>query len=118
MKSYTDIEQSKELAEMLPIKSADMYYGYKKDKPEYLPYSNTEVVGLCFPCWSLTALLSVLPEDITVHGTVYSINIHTKNKKWFIDYKCNNEEFIGSYSNIFIDACFESIIKLHELNLL
>lgn len=26
MKSYTDIEQSKKLAEFLPIGSADMYY--------------------------------------------------------------------------------------------
>lgn len=26
MKAYTDIEQSKKLAEILPIESADMYY--------------------------------------------------------------------------------------------
>ena len=26
MKAYTDIEQSKKLAEILPVESADMYY--------------------------------------------------------------------------------------------
>lgn len=28
MKAYTDLEQSKKLAEILPIESADMYYHY------------------------------------------------------------------------------------------
>lgn len=28
MKTYTDIKQSKKLAEILPIESADMRYGY------------------------------------------------------------------------------------------
>lgn len=30
IKSYTDIEQSKKLAQILPLKSADMYYLYWK----------------------------------------------------------------------------------------
>lgn len=30
MKSYTDLEQSHKLAEILPLESADMYYLYLK----------------------------------------------------------------------------------------
>lgn len=116
MKPYTDIEQSKKLSEFLPLESEDMFYWCGED----IRLGNYKAMDkdLDVPCWSLTALLDVLPEDIIVLGTVYSINIHTKNKKWFIDYKCNNEEFIGAYSNIFIDACYEMIIKLHKQNLL
>jgi hypothetical protein len=116
IKAYTTIEQSKVLAEILPLESADMRYD------EYISYiDGTPKVGYKkgvidgIPCWSLVALLDVLPKEINVLGTIYSINIHTKNEKWFIDYKCNNEEFVGVYSNIFVDACYEMVIKLHEL---
>ena len=119
MKAYTDIEQSRKLAEILPMESADMRYD------EYISYiDGTPKVGYKkgvtdgIPCWSLAALLALLPKEINVLGTTYSIDIHTKNEEWFIDYKCNNEEFIGVYSNIFVDACYEMIIKLKELNLL
>ena len=40
IKSYTSLEQSKQLAEFLPIKSADMYYQYvlpKSDKIKHNP---------------------------------------------------------------------------------
>ncbi len=39
MKAFTDVEQSKKLAEILPIESADMYFNDNE------------------PCWSLAALL-------------------------------------------------------------
>ena len=118
MKSYTDIEQSKRLAEILAIESADAYYttidqGFFLEVKQGIEPSKDDI-----PCWSLTALLDVLPKEINVQGTIYSINIHTKNKKWFIDYKYNNEQFVGVYSNIFVDACVEMIKKLHELKFL
>jgi hypothetical protein len=66
MKSYTDLEQSKKLAEILPLESADNYYSWhderyyvvNKDCP--YPYSLKEKI----PCWSLAALLQVLPLGI------------------------------------------------------
>lgn len=75
IRSYTDIEQSRKLAEILPLESADMKwyfwkseidapklptFGYSKDAAEN--YKSTEAVYL--PCWSLTALLSILPKNI------------------------------------------------------
>ena len=70
------------------------------------------------PCWSLAALLALLPKEINVLGTIYSIDIHTKNEEWFIDYKCNNEEFVGVCSNNFVDTCVKLILKLKEQNIL
>ena len=49
MKSYTDIEQSKKLAEILPLESADMYYQYvlpKSDKIMYNPILGNSIDAL------------------------------------------------------------------------
>ena len=81
MKSYTDLEQSKKLAEILPIESADMYYQYvlpKSDKIKHNPengnpgealewynkgytHFGNEPLSLkeyCIPCWGLSFFLS------------------------------------------------------------
>ena len=76
MKAYTDIEQSKRLAEILPIESADMWYSYYGN-PKYNPtiaYEG-EQWFLChirnsshtdIPCWSLSALIELMPERIKI----------------------------------------------------
>lgn len=114
IKSYTDLQQSKKLAEILPLESADMFhfihevdtvgFGYKKDTEEF--YSKTEFEYI--PCWSLTALLSVL------RGTNISTPNSLLNK---IRYSCWNDCDI-TYANNPVDACYEMILKLNELNLL
>ena len=76
MKSYTDIEQSKKLAEILPIESEDMWYSYYGD-PKYNPtiaYEGKQWF-LCYirnssyidiPCWSLAVLLNILPNGTDI----------------------------------------------------
>ena len=128
MKAYTDIEQSNKLAEILPLESADMHYAtWTILDGEFIvsPNQGSTIKSLqedygnqIISCWSLAALLELLPKEINVLGTIYSIDIHANNKKWFIDYKCNNEEFVGVYSSSLVDAAFEMITKLKENNLL
>ena len=71
--NYTTIEQSKKLLELgLSPESADMYYGYQKEKPELLPFQDTEVKFLCVPCWSVGSLIKLLPSSIVdKKGTQY-----------------------------------------------
>ena len=77
MKSYTDINQSRKLAEFLPLESADMSYSFNFDSGIYeiSPTSYKSWVvpkyaqpddgfGQVIPCWSLAALLQVLPLGI------------------------------------------------------
>ena len=117
-KICTSIEQSKKLLELgIDVNTADMFYRDNGIDVK-LMWEHLSDVEVTSPAWSLTALLDVLPKEINVLGTIYSINIHTKNEKWFIDYICNNEEFVGVYSNIFVDACYEMIIRLHEQKIL
>lgn len=120
MKAYTDIEQSRKLAEILPIESADMCYAlpYEEgDKPllEQGGFGST-------PCWSLAALLSVIPQEI--FDGEYIINITEGNdNRWVLTYvHCENRHhsYYGLFSGAdnLIDACYEMILKLHEQKLL
>ena len=119
IKSYTDLEQSKKLAEILPLESADMFhfihevdtvgFGYKKDAEEF--YSKTEFEYI--PCWSLAALLGVLPKGTRL---LKSTNISSVNDtKYHCDCPKGN---IDKWFDNPIDACYKMIIELHEKNLL
>lgn len=115
IKSYTSLEQSKKLAEILPLESADMSYrpyreegGILNYQSNLCPYRFASWIG--FPCWSLAALLSVLP--------------YPSSHKTFSGWRCDsyNKEgtscILGEPSDNPVDACYEMILKLHELKML
>ena len=111
IKSYTDIAQSRRLAEILPLESADMCYPLPcedGDKPllEQGGFGST-------PCWSVAALLSVLPEGIIEN--YYAPNLQKENGKYSIAY--GNDGLLCIADNP-VDACYEMVLKLHKLNLL
>lgn len=115
MKGYTDIEQSKKLAEILPIESADMFYRENGIDAKLMWEHNAHKVK--YPCWSLAALLNVLPDTITSNdGIAFKLNI----KKNIIEY--SNPSLYLIYKSVksdnIVDACYEMIEKLHEQNLL
>lgn len=105
MKSFTDIEQSKKLAEILPIESADMHYwcGDQIRLGSYMAMDN----DLDIPAWSLAALLSVIPSGKAL--------IHDKGNR---GYKCICNNIDTYFYDNPIDACMEMILKLKEKNLL
>lgn len=126
MKSYTDLQQSKKLAEILPLESADMCYiqdllaGCKYG--EYKPY-----IGDLIPaygqgkirCWSLAALLGLIPHNVSFNKAVYRFKMVKYSDHW----ECYHENFGSVSTKVFkadnpVDACIEMILKLHEFNLL
>ena len=125
MKSFTDLEQSERLAEILPPESADMHYtvvgdavigdyqsgvikarslakAWKKDPEEY--------AKKVLPCWSLSALLNVLPYP-SLHKTIMGWRGDTYDKEGNI---CKSGEITDNP----VDTCYEVILKLHEQKLL
>ena len=126
MKAYTDIEQSKKLAEILPLESADMYI-YKNiffgalscfngttQVGEYVKLTDKE--NKAYPCWSLAALLSVLPDSIYDNTDKYSQLEFSKISVAYHD--MNDGIKVGSIKDNLLDACYEMILKLHEQNIL
>ena len=135
IKSYADLEQSKKLAEILPLESADNYYSWhderyyvvNKDCP--YPYSLKEKI----PCWSLAALMNLLPSEFIEVGkystTIYKINIRKYkftdevnlhqiaygSYKWHEDggYTWSDMINTGEKENL-IDAVFEMVCWLKE----
>ena len=127
MKSYTDIEQSKKLAKILPIESADLYY-YKYGLPHFIEgqedYESirTDKYHDYIPCWSLVALLSVLPKEIEIDGQHYAPCLFPVKNKWLLKLWYNSNYTITSPISIFadnpVDACVEMILKLHKRKML
>lgn len=130
IREYTTIEQSKKLTEILPLESANGFWEYHnmwysegdewegyEDYPRaepYLEYTRNENEWKedksDVPCWSLAALLSVLPNGTNI----VKEEADTENEK----YMCTagiNGDIIPTFANNPIDACYEMILKLHEL---
>ena len=120
IKSHTDLSQSKKLAKILPLESADMSYSYNFDDSVYnlravsysdwiIPkYAESNKIKQVIPCWSLAALLSVLPIP-SLH--------QTEGKRWYCNAEPNRLYFSNHCDNP-IDACVAMIEKLHELKML
>lgn len=130
IKLYSDLQQSKKLAEILPLESADCFWdyddlqkyhrimwfedGYEKDSQLRLNKNN-----VC--AWSLAALIGVLPSNLKDrNGMVFCLSMN----KEYIEY--SNPNFSRLYSTYIhtcgndnlVDACVEMIGELHKLNLL
>lgn len=117
IKSYTDLSQSKTLSKILPLESADMNYwcgtqirigGHK-----------TMDKDLDIPCWSLAALLDIIPKHIKDYN-ILRIDISENDTSiWYdeIGYGVNNDLPDITKDNP-VDACYEIIIRLNKLNLL
>ena len=107
IKTYTDIEQSKKLAEILPLESADMsWYLATKGNPKamfnegYGKYGDFEL-----PCWSLAVLLDYLSAN-------FRVDIKYLDNYWELDCRVHSE-----YAKELLDACVDMIICLNELKM-
>ena len=122
MKSYTYLNQSKRLTEILPIESADMYYHPYPNDEDWYDIPNFGEADLKFnqlPCWSLAALLKVIPKHIKECNTL-RIDIGEKDFSiWYDEIGFGvNSDLPDITMEEPIDACYEMILKLYELNLL
>lgn len=106
-KTFTDIEQSKRLAEILPIESADGYYeaqlNPKTENWEYVLFPGNEWASpeVVIPAWSLAVLLYILPKSTIIKvKECYCVMV---------------EEYgIRTVASNLTDACVEMIVQLHK----
>ena len=117
IKSYSDLQQSKVLATILPIESADMYYDDIVDRVTgelFIPNDGSTIKvgkGLSgsIAAWSLAALLGVLPRETRLlKSATDDIYYHCDCPKGNVDKWFDNP----------VDACVTMIERLHELKML
>jgi hypothetical protein len=124
IRAYTTIEQSRKLAEILPLESADMKWSIPADnegefieevslikyKSEYALFDKiTDWNDTPYlPCWSLAKLLDILPK---IYGA-----------KPILDLEENSIQYTGIDLYVVadnpVDACVAMIELLHELKML
>lgn len=143
IRGYTDIEQSKVLAEILPLESADMHYAtwtildggfiVSPNQGRTIEDLQEDYGNQIIPCWSLAALLNLLPSEFTYYETTYEIQIRkyalTKGVdlhqiaygsiKIDVDGHFSFKDMVntGEKENL-VDACYEMVTILKERNLL
>lgn len=133
MKSYTNLEQSRKLSEILPVESADQTWeriaiaGTNLDVPEEMQYwhnGNTPYIlnsKIGIPCWGLTALLDIFPcskESPIVNLTRGGWN-PSFTRRWFATWEDENKNIFFSCDGTSpVDAVVELIMKLHEQKLI
>ena len=109
-KAFTSLEQSRKLAEILPLESADMIWVLANpDLPmiKAIAYEDSEKSKYyeILPAWSLASLLGVLTENKICHY----------DDRYYCQYISEGDEFpiysTAEYDNP-TDACYEMIIKL------
>lgn len=109
IKSYSDLNQSKVLSKILPLESADMYYMNGTKYVLVIPNYETDLFNLReddVPCWSLSALLGVLPNyEISNFGDGIQLDV-------------KKEAFVTEGDETLLDLVVNMIIHLHELKML
>ena len=114
IRAYTNIEQSRKLAEILPLESADMVYVHTVDLEGDEHYdidfrNNQPLFEDDISAWSLAALLAFLPNSAFLErGSItelyrITLPIELVPFDWFVEP---------------VDACVAMIEKLYELKML
>ena len=142
IKSYTDVSQSKKLTEILSPESADMRYGYiapydYSDRMydggyDEIPYPEDFLIknpnfsaneyDAELPCWSLASLLEQLPYEVCEDdGNSLYLEINKEDDIYQLVYADRYGDFESIETDRhehFVDACYEMVVRLRELNLL
>lgn len=126
MKACTDVEQSKKLAKILLIESADFHFAANLSPKGYLEkpiWGNSEYAYYnALPCWSLAALLEIIPNQFD--GFQFLLFPCYNSEDWSCCYENEDAGYFDvkakyiTYGESPVDVCVEMIYTLKENNLL
>lgn len=114
MKAFTDLDQSKKLAKILPAESADMCYIQNSPGGKYelcLGDITLSPGQSKIPAWSLGALIDALPRI-----NYFKPIIELEDCSIVYKYETGLPEDLWVKSNNLVNACYKMIVKLHEEN--
>ena len=136
IKSFTSLEQSKVLAKILPIESADMYWLNRhidltetkyevfviEKSNKYIDFFKSYAIAIdnneIIPCWSLAVLIELLPKRYN-NDSVYMplVGKYYEGNKFICGY-FGDGLLDWTFGKTPVDTCYEMIVKLHEQKLL
>lgn len=129
IKAYTDLSQSKKLAEIFPLESADMWYSIVDNEAFICFEHHNEYEQI--PCWSLSALLKLIPKHILRKDKIHYGQAFIPSFRWEITpsaiYYTDGNDIMDYVSfrygdgenNIeLIDAMFKMVVWLKDKGLL
>lgn len=110
---WTTIDEAKRLiCANVDNNTADMWYHNGEQNPK--PYrEHRDFVKS--PCWSLGALLQLIPKQIVLYGvTFYMAAIANENSHWCLCYADPDciEPFFSFKKETLVEACIEMIVAL------
>ena len=126
MKAYTDLEQSKKLIELgIDVKTADMRFCFSHTLggriTGHYPMIGREPSMGTTPCWSLAALLELIPPYLGEFKDGIDFGLSkSMNGKWYsAHYIQLNDDGISTFNKTVtgdtaIDAVFEMVVWLKE----
>jgi hypothetical protein len=122
IKAFSDLQQSKKLAEILPIESADMCYVHtidiEGDEHYDIDFRNNQPLFEDDVCaWSLATLLELLPKRLEIVDNVYKLNVYFYGF-YYWNVVNGNLCFASKDNDNLVDACYEMIIMLSENGLI
>lgn len=124
-KICTSIEQFKKLIELgIDINTADMHYStwtilnegeyiLSPNQGETIEELQEDYGNQVIPAWSLSALFDILPDDTNI----IKDKSDTENEKYMCTVGVKGD-IIPTFGKNPVDACYEMILKLHELKIL
>ena len=118
-KICTTIEQSKKLIELgIYVNTADMYWDYDYDIQQgfkyYLMVMDEQFDDVCIPAWSLTALLGLIPDKISINNKFYYPSFDKKSIAFKGSITWDGQKSISFEMDNLIDAAFEMVCWLKE----
>ena len=117
MKRNTDLEQSKKLIELgIDVNTADMFWDTaepnERRKPLVGPISDyCDMDDWAVPCWSLSALLDLMPK---IHGERPRLDTgRIQTEKYYVEYpyheSTKNDWYSTKLCDSAVDAAFEMV---------
>jgi len=121
VKFYTSMDQAKKLLSLgFDPHTADMCYVYDQNNwDSYTEHLGRPVFDRSFACWSLGALIELLPSAVHVNGKYFVLHMGKLGNEvdWYVSY-----EYAGYTVNMFkghsVDAVVDALTWLRNNNLI
>ena len=113
-KICTSIEQSQKFNELgIDVNTADMCWCNENDAIT-VPYNSACEIVKDYPAWSLTALIELIPDKISINNESYDLTFTKKSVEFRGPITLDGQKAKSFEMDNILDAAFEAVCWLKE----